>query len=140
MNFVENSIEIFTSWTACLLKVQWEISTRSHFTGSNLKPSWFAEPRTQHATAERNQRGVLGDVFGNPFASVLHSLVTSATNGKTMQQSKSIPVFFFRYLEDIQFENLTQRQARGNLWLGVKNKEETHFFKISTLNFQSRNF
>ena len=29
----------------------------------------YAEPRTQHATEERNQLGVLGNVFVNPLVS-----------------------------------------------------------------------
>ena len=102
--------------------MKWKIISRSHFTSSNFKPLWCAEPQTQDATEDRNQRGMLGDVFGKffiPWRQVLR-MVTRCNRASQCQLS-------FCYYEDIQFEKLTvqfsKRQARRNRWQGVKDND-----------------
>ena len=96
------------------LRMQWEIiTTRSYFTGSNFKPLWYAEPRTQHATEDRNQRGILGTFltihlhlptqclyFVEEFFILLRKVLRMVTWCKRACQCQ----FSFCYLEDIQFE------------------------------------
>ena len=66
----------------------------------------------------RNLRGILGNVFDNPCASVLHSL-KSVNN--------SCPLSFGRHSVCNLTAQCSQREVQGNLSQGVRNEEEALF-------------
>ena len=118
--------------------MQWKIVPRSQFTGSDVKPSWYAEPRTKHATRRKSAR-YIGRRFRQSLCISQHSVYifwqSFFTPGRKVlrmvtqcNRARQSPLC---YTEDTRFAHMTaqypQNRARSDLWLKVRSKTETQF-------------
>ena len=102
LNFIDDSREFHG-----VSSMQWEIIPRSSSPAVIFNPSWYAEPRTKHARRRKKS-----------------ARYTRCNRARQNQLSHC-------YMGDTRFANLTaqcsQRRARRDLWLKVRNTTETQF-------------